>query len=315
VLLLFADAARVDIRSRRGLASLPVRLLGIGMPLTIVLGALIGMVVLGSLSFQEAALLATILAPTDAALGQAVVGNPHVPARIRQALNVEAGLNDGMSMPFLAVFLTMAEAEVQAQPIRVWLAAAGAQIGFGTLVGVIVGLGGGWLVTEARRRGWMTGTYMSLGLLTLAVITWLAATALGGNGFIAAFVAGLAVGMAVFFVFGALAGPLLQGMSWQVALYAILSLTLIRMVPMALSLAGMRRRPVVVATVLLSILVHGATSVPLSRRYARLARGFPEDAPESRGTTDFPTRLGHVDTSEAGLPTDRQKPDAVAAGP
>jgi NhaP-type Na+/H+ or K+/H+ antiporter len=355
VLLLFSDAARVDVRGRRGLASLPVRLLGIGMPLTIVLGAVLGVAVLGALSFQEAALLATIHPPTDAALGQAVVGNPRVPARIRQALNVEAGLNDGMSMPFLAVFLTMAEAEVRAQPFRVWLGAAGAQIGFGVLVGVVVGLAGGWLVREARERRWMTGTFMRLGLLALAIIAWLTADALGGNGFIAAFVAGLAVGyvvgdagealiefteadglllaLAVFFVFGAIAGPLLQAMTWQVGLYAILSLTLIRMLPVALSLIGTRLHPAsvlfvgwfgprglasvvlglivildgptlpgrdlivtaVVATVLLSIVAHGLTSVPLSRSYARLTRALPEGAPEKRGAADLPTRLGHVE--------------------
>ena len=368
VLLLFSDAARVDVRNRHGLASLPVRLLGIGMPLTIVLGAVLGLVVLGSLSFQEAALLATILAPTDAALGQAVVGNPRVPARIRQALNVEAGLNDGMSMPFLAVFLTMAEAEVRAQPFRVWLGAAGAQIGFGVLVGASVGLAGGWLVREARERRWMTGTFMRLGLLALAVIAWLAADALGGNGFIAAFVAGLAVGyivgdagealiefteadglllaLAVFFVFGVIAGPLLQALSWQVGLYAILSLTVVRMVPVALALIGMRLHPAsmlfvgwfgprglasivlglivildgpplpgrdlivtaVVATVLLSILAHRLTSVPLSRSYARLTRALPADAPEKRGTVDLPTRLGHVEPSnDTPPPADRQE--------
>src|SRR5919106_6853876 len=107
-LLLFADAARIDLRSLRREANLPSRLLGIGLPLTIVLGMAAGALLLTELEFWEAAIVAAVLAPTDAALGQAVVSSPAVPARIREALSVESGLNDGLTVPFLALFLAIA---------------------------------------------------------------------------------------------------------------------------------------------------------------------------------------------------------------
>src|SRR3712207_248566 len=125
------------------------------MPLTIALGAAAALLLLTDLTFWEAAIVGTVLAPTDAALGQAVVSNPRVPLRVRQALNVEAGLNDGLSVPFLALFLTLAVAEEELQSASYWIRFALEQVGFGVVVGVGVGLAGGWLVSWASKRGWM----------------------------------------------------------------------------------------------------------------------------------------------------------------
>src|SRR5215211_6028219 len=144
-IVLFTDAARTNLSTLRQNEGLPLRLLGIGMPLTIALGTVVAALLLTGLTFWEAAIVGTVLAPTDAALGQAVVNNPRVPIRIRQALNVEAGLNDGLSVPFLALFLTLAVAEEELQPASYWIRFALEQVGLGVLVGVGVGLAGGWL--------------------------------------------------------------------------------------------------------------------------------------------------------------------------
>ena len=252
-IVLFTDAASTNLSSLRQNQALPLRLLGIGMPLTIVLGTAVAALVLTDLTFWEAAIVGTVLAPTDAALGQAVVSNPRVPLRMRQALNVEAGLNDGLSVPFLALFLTLAEAEEEHLSADIWIRFALEQVGFGLLVGAGVGLVGGWLVRWASQRGWMTDSFQRLALLALAIIAWALADQIGGNGFIAAFVGGLLIGptverlgervirfteaegqllnLSVFFIFGVLVLGAIQPLSWEVALYALLSLTLIRMLP------------------------------------------------------------------------------------
>src|SRR5918997_1851729 len=195
--VLFTDAASTDLSALRQNEGLPLRLLGVGMPLTIALGAAAALLLLTDLTFWEAAIVGTVLAPTDAALGQAVVSNPRVPLRIRQALNVEAGLNDGLSVPFLALFLTLAVAEEELQYASYWIRFALEQIGLGALVGVGVGLAGGWLVSLASRKSWIADPFQRLALLALALIGWALADQIGGNGFIAAFVGGLAVGPTV----------------------------------------------------------------------------------------------------------------------
>src|SRR5918993_1861404 len=155
-LVLFTDSARINLSALRQNEGLPLRLLGIGMPLTIAFGTATAALLLTDLSFWEAAIVGTVLAPTDAALGQAVVSNPRVPVRVRQALNVEAGLNDGLSVPFLLLFLTLAVAEGELQPASFWIRFALEQVGLGILVGVGVGLAGGWLVNQASQWGGMT---------------------------------------------------------------------------------------------------------------------------------------------------------------
>jgi sodium/hydrogen antiporter len=358
-IVLFTDAARIKLSSLRQNEGLPLRLLGIGMPLTIALGTAAAVLLLTDLTVWEAAIVGTVLAPTDAALGQAVVSNPRVPVRVRQALNVEAGLNDGLSVPFLALFLTLAVAEEELQPASYWIRFALEQIGLGVLVGIGVGLVGGWLVRWASKRGWMTTSFQRLALLTLALIAWALADLSGGNGFIAAYVGGLAVGptverlgehlirfteaegqllnFSVFFIFGVLVIGLIGPLSWEVALYALLSLTLIRMLPVALSLIGTHLRSisvlfvgwfgprglasivlglivvaeapllagrheigqVVALTVLLSVLLHGVTAAPLSAMYARRVGEMSADAPEKQGAVEVPTRLGPVKSSNS----------------
>src|SRR5215216_5145493 len=351
-IVLFTDAARTDLSALRQNEALPLRLLGIGMPLTIALGTLVAALMLTDLTFWEAAIVGTVLAPTDAALGQAVVSNPRVPVRVRQALNIEAGLNDGLSVPFLALFLTLAVAEEELQPASYWIGFALEQVGLGILVGVGVGLAGGWLVSWASKREWMTDSSQRLALLALAIIAWALADQIGGNGFIGAFVGGLAVGptvervgeqlirfteaegqllnLSVFFIFGVLVLGTIQHLSWDLALYALLSLTVVRMLPVALSLYGTHLRGisvlfagwfgprglasivlglivveeapllpgrdeielVVALTVLLSVLLHGLTAAPLSAVYARRVQGMAADAPEKQGTVELTTRVG-----------------------
>ena len=353
-IVLFTDAASTNLSALQQNEALPLRLLGIGMPLTIVLGTIVAALLLTDLTLWEAAIVGTVLAPTDAALGQAVVSNPRVPVRIRQALNVEAGLNDGLSVPFLALFLTLAEAEAEHLSAYIWIRFALEQVGFGILVGAGVGLAGGWLVGWASQRGWMNDSFQRLALLALALIAWALADQIGGNGFIAAFVGGLVVGptvervgerviqfteeegqllsLSVFFIFGVFVLGAIQPLSWEVALYALLSLTLIRMLPVALSLYGTHLRrvsvlfagwfgprglasivlglivveeapllpgrdeivAVVALTVLLSVLLHGVTAAPLSAVYGRRVQGMVADAPEKQATVEAPTHEGSV---------------------
>ena len=351
-IVLFTDAAGINLSALRQNEGVPLRLLGIGMPLTIALGTIIAALVLTDLAFWEAAIVGTVLAPTDAALGQAVVSNPRVPVRVRQALNVEAGLNDGLSVPFLALFLTLALAKEELEPASFWIRFALEQIGFGILVGVGVSLVGGWLVRWASRRGWMTQSSQRLALLPLALIAWALADTVGGNGFIAAFVGGMVIGptmervgddvirvteaegqllnLSVFFIFGVLAFGVIQPLRLRVVLYALLSLTLIRMLPVAVSLIGTRLsglsmlfmgwfgprglaslvlglivvaeapllagrgliEQVVALTVLLSVLLHGVSAAPLSIAYAHRVEKMVPDAPENKGAVVAPPRRG-----------------------
>jgi NhaP-type Na+/H+ or K+/H+ antiporter len=344
-LLLFADAARIDVRSLRGDADLPGRLLGIGMPLTIVLGMAVGALLLTELEFWEAAIVAAVLAPTDAALGQFVVTSRAVPRRIRHALLLESGLNDGLSVPFLALFLAIAVDQTVPEA-RDWFGFAAEQIGLGALVGAAVGGIGMWLVQHAAERGLTTALFEEFAVMALAVLAFVLADEAGGNGFIAAFVGGMAAGrtggakarpifefteeqgqllsMAVLFIFGVAALPFLDDADLGIVVYAVLSLTLVRMAPVALAVAtqGFDRGSVafmgwfgprglasiilalVVAeeepelpalgvilaamtvTVLASIVLHGVSARPLVRAYAREVERLPPDAPElSEGGT------------------------------
>jgi NhaP-type Na+/H+ or K+/H+ antiporter len=191
-LLLFTDASRIDLRKLLKETDLPQRLLGIGMPLTILAGTLLAILLFEGFSIWEAALLAVILAPTDAGLGQVVVRSHLVPERIRQALNVEAGLNDGLAMPFFTLFLGFAATADPFAPGD-WLLYTTEQIFFGLLIGIIVGWLGGWLIGDSGKHGWIDESLQQLGLLALALMCYGGAVFIGGNGFIAAFTGGLLV--------------------------------------------------------------------------------------------------------------------------
>jgi NhaP-type Na+/H+ or K+/H+ antiporter len=340
-LLLFADASTLDFRQVRDDARLPARLLLIAMPLVIALGGLVAFGLFPEDGLGFALLLATILAPTDAALGLPIFNNPRVPVRIRRALNVESGLNDGIATPLVALFTAMALAH-EGQETGGWLLSALGEIGIGAGVGVAAGLLGGWLFAAAVKRGWTAVTGEQIGNLALALCAFWAAKALGGNGFVAAFVGGILFGYAtrerlhvateftetsgtllslfVWAVFGANLVPPLLGVFTPLALlYALLSLTVIRMLPVAVSLIGTRLRPdttlimgwfgprglasvvftlmayesfqeagrgfdtlahAAAWTVLLSVVLHGVSAVPLANWYARRLETADAAAPE-----------------------------------
>ncbi len=259
VVVLFGDASHIQVGALISGASLPARLLVIGMPLTILLGAVIAAVLFGQLSIWEAAILATILAPTDVGLGQMVVNSPSVPIRIRRALNVEAGLNDGLSVPFLMLFIALAQTELLTQD-SAWIPYTLRLIGLGGLTGLVLGLAGGWLIGRSHERNWMGHGSQQLVLLSIALMCWRAAEVIGGNGFIAAFVGGLVIRVGyehagermvefseewgdllsffIFFIFGVLAAGAFASLAPLIILYALFSLTLIRMLPAAIALLG-----------------------------------------------------------------------------
>lgn len=268
VLVLFTDAVRIDLAVLKREHRIPVRLLSIGMPLSILAGALVGVVLLDELYFWEAAVLAVILAPTDAALGQAVVSNRSVPVRIRQALNVESGINDGIALPVILMMLAIAcgvsgivPDGYQGSAVVYWLTFIASQLVLGPLVGLLVGLGGGYLINRAAQAGWATREFQNLSMIGLALLAFALAEAVHGNGFISAFVGGLTLGntrrelgqklhefaesegqlltLLTFMIFGAVLVPMIvSGITWELLLYSLLSLTLVRMVPVVLSLLG-----------------------------------------------------------------------------
>src|SRR5215213_8377728 len=351
-LVLFTDAVRVNLGRLRRESLVPARLLGVGLPLTIVAGTLAGLVLLPQLNLWTAAALATMLAPTDAALGLPVVTNPRLPSRIRQGLNVESGLNDGVCVPLLLIFLTIAQAEEgigHIEPVKVVIE----QIGFGAAGGVVAGLLGAWVLRTFGGRGWMEETWRQIDAVATPLLAYTLAAALGGSGFIAAFVAGITfrivaadhakeatflaeqtgelLNAVTFLLFGAvLLGPALGGLDWRITLYAVASLTVVRMLPVALAMvgAGLRRvtvgflgwfgprglasivfvlvlleetelpgrslmLAVVTWTVALSVYAHGLTAGPGATRYANWYHARHEHhrvMPESASVAEQRTR-------------------------
>lgn len=341
VMLLFTDATHINAKTARSRERLPLRLLSIGMLLTIALGAIAARLIFPGMSIWEAGILAAILAPTDAGLGQVIVHSPRVPLRIRQALDVEAGLNDGLSVPFLMFFIAVARIGTEGSG-PVLIKYIGEQLGMGGLVGLAVGLTGGVLLGQARRRDWMTDSFLQLGLVALPILSILACKPVGGSMFIAAYVAGLAVQVGfpdagthsieftegwgqlfdffIFFLFGILTAMAFGHFTLLHGLYAILSLTVVRMLPVAMALIGTRLskatvlfmgwfgprglasivlglvfleeevhlpgeetiKLAVMATVMLSIFAHGLSSLPGITLYARKVATLDATAPERR---------------------------------
>jgi sodium/hydrogen antiporter len=347
-LVLFADASAIGVRALRRDVRAVALLLVIGLPLTIVLGTIAALALFPGVSLGMALLIGATLAPTDAALGQAVVTDPSVPARIRRLLNVESGLNDGIATP--VVFFALALATAGPEGGSGWVGDALLDLLLGTGVGVAMGVAGGWFLLFADQRRWTSAVSRQLFVLALAAAIYLVAGAAGGNGFVAAFVGGFAFGgitrhreagavrfteaqgsllaIAVWTGFGlSLAGHVFTDL-WDPAaiLYAVLSLTVIRMVPVALALirhrfdartvlfigwfgprglasivfliiglegleqAGVAAGPFVATvtwTVLLSVVLHGLTARPLAARYGRSASALPADAPELEETPEL----------------------------
>jgi sodium/hydrogen antiporter len=336
-LVLFADASRIDFGALRQEYAVPLRLLGIGLPLTIVLGALLAAGLIGELSLAEAAILAIVLAPTDAALGQAVVTDPRLPSRIRQGLNVESGLNDGICVPLLFIAIAVAEAEAGTASNLGAVELVLEQIGYGILGGVVAGALGAWIVRSGTRRKLIEPAWIQILTVGTAALAYGLAAPIGGSGFIAAFVGGFVFGLVrrssggevtyfldeagellngvTFIVFGAvILGAALLDVTWEAAVYAVLSLTVIRMLPVALSLIGTgARRPTVAytgwfgprglasivfgvilvedadlphtepillaiaLTIGLSVFAHGLSAQPLTERYVGWYRSHPKD--------------------------------------
>ena len=263
-LVLFCDASRIDLGQLRREVGVPLRLLGIGLPLTIALGAAAAAGIFGQLTFEEAVILAIVLAPTDAALGQAVVTEPRVPGRIRQGLNVESGLNDGICVPLLFAAVAVADVESEISHGRSPGELLLEEIGYGLVGGVAAGLLVAAIVIYAGRRDLIADSWRQVIPAAGAALAYGTAAALGGSGFIAAFVGGMVFRGALkrdpedlnelseevggvlngvtFVLFGAiLLGPALGELSWELVLYAVLSLTVVRMVPVAIAMLGSQR--------------------------------------------------------------------------
>jgi NhaP-type Na+/H+ or K+/H+ antiporter len=341
VVVLFTDASRIDLRSLREEYAVPARLLGIGLPLTIVAGAIAGSLVLHNVTLAEATVLAITLAPTDAALGQAVVTNEDLPSRIRQGLNVESGLNDGLCVPLLAIALAVAQTDAGdttgAHAAKLVVEA----IGWGVFGGVVAGVLAAYALRGARARGWIDGHWIQVVPVIAAIGAFGIADSRGGSGFIAAFVGGVLYGRiarpdagdaafseevggilngVTLIVFGAaVLGALWSSIGLVDVVYAVLSLTIVRMIPVAIAMLGSHARTQTVlflgwfgprglasivfgvvvieagglphtsalivalaVTVAISVVAHGVTAAPLAQRYAvwHAASGAPmESAP------------------------------------
>ena len=361
-LLLFADASTLTFGQVLDDAGLSGRLLGIGLPLTIALGAGAALVLLPGEGLAFACLLGAVLAPTDAALGLPIFNNPRVPVRIRRALNIESGLNDGIATPFVLLFLAFAATtEAEAQAAGGWWRMALGEIALAVLVGSAVGLIGGWLLRQAARRGWSTGGSVQLAILGLALAAYYSSVTLGGNGFIAAFVGGIAfraatrdqfmepteftetfgtfLSLLVWSVFGiTLVTALISyPFDWRPLIYALLSLTVVRMAPVALAMLGAGLRHDTIAlmgwfgprglasvvftllalesfrhagrpadtlilaatwTILLSVMLHGLTAAPLSSWYARRLGAAQPPPAELAGVSALPQRRRALTRSE-----------------
>lgn len=335
VLVLFSDASRVGLKALKN--DLSTRLLIVGLPITIVLGVIAATLIFPDVPWWVAGIIGAALAPTDAALGQIVVQNKDVPQKIRTTIEIESGLNDGGSVPFLLVFIAIGLAAEAFRPMGFFIEVAFEQIVYGALVGLALGLAGGWMVLKSREKRWITPTYERIAFLALALLTFFIADEIGGSGFIAAFIGGLALGyivkdageilidfsetegqllnLTVFFLLGIVVVPLLPDVNWQIILYSVLSLTVIRMLPVALSLIGTKLSwnsvlfigwfgprglasivlallaleelkvlhgdttfiSVVFITVLLSVFAHGLTASPLSKLYSKSKRIIHHD--------------------------------------
>jgi sodium/hydrogen antiporter len=333
-LVLFTDAANADLSVLGRSWRIPERLLAIGLPMTILLGFGVGSLLFGDLGPLEVALLATMLAPTDAALGKAVVTNAAVPIDVREGLNVESGLNDGICVPILLALLALVTGAEHYRPgfsVRFFAEA----IGIGLAVGIGLTIAGAWLLRLCEGRGWITETWRQLPVVALSFSCFAGAQELGGSGFIAAFAGGLLFGalakrekpglllaaegtgdtlaLLTWMLFGAgVVGQAVGYFNWTVLLYAVLSLTVIRILPVYLSLSGLPLRPgaklfigwfgprglasivfgilvleanlpgggtlamTVVCTIVLSILLHGLSANPLVAALGRASEGHGE---------------------------------------
>jgi NhaP-type Na+/H+ or K+/H+ antiporter len=346
VWVLFSDAARVPVQKFRRDLGQYVRLLGVGLPLTIVAGWALATWLFPELGLWLALVVGAALAPTDAALGVPVVTNPVVPSRVRRLITVESGLNDGIATPVVMLAIAGA-ASAEGMADAPGLGEALLELLIGAVVGAAAGGAGGWWLRVARRRGWEAEDFVGIAVLALALVAYSGAVTVEGNGFVAAFCGGMTFGatagrrgetelvfleqasglvsLFVWLAFGAIALPLmLDNVDLVTVLYAVLSLTLVRMAPVALALlgAGLDRDTVLFIgwfgprglaslvfalltleelgadadeavavigmTVLLSVVAHGLSASPLAARYGNsaAARALDSGGP----VADLPVR-------------------------
>ena len=329
ILVLAADSSQISLSDLRKMKAIPIRLLTVALPLIIIMGTIIGYLIFPGIGWYQAALIAAILAPTDAALGASVLADKTIPLKVRQGLNVESGLNDGIALPAVVFFACFLNITHQSGDVN-WIKFLSLQLTMGPIAGIAVGWIGGHLIGYAAKKNWMTSEFQGVAAIALAVLAFAIAEVCHGNGFIAAFVAGLTYGnlhvnyskflheftetesqflaYLTFFLFGALILPeALHHISGPIILYACLSLTLVRMLPVAISMLGMKLglattaflgwfgprglasllfglliledlqvdqaefiQTVVATTVLLSIILHGITAAPFSKRLGRM---------------------------------------------
>jgi len=325
-LVLFIDAANADLSVVKKSFRIPQRMLVFGLPLTILLGFGAGFLLFDQLSVFELAILATMLAATDAALGKAVIINKAVPARIRESLNIESGLNDGICVPVLFLFIALAlGADTGGNDISFAIKLVAQEVGIGLVVGLGMAAIGAKILSVCYKRGWITEIWIQLPVIALALGSFAVAQTFHGSGYVAAFVGGLLFGsyktdkhhelvhaaegtgetlaLVTWVMFGsAVLGQSLGYLSWQVVAYAVLSLTIVRMLPMFVSLTGSGETTtsklflgwfgprglasivfaiivinqnvengqllalIVACTVTLSIIAHGFTANPLARK-------------------------------------------------
>jgi sodium/hydrogen antiporter len=361
-LVLFTDASRVNARTLVGDIGLPIRLLAIGLPLTMGVGAALAFGLFHAGGIWVAATIAAIVAPTDAALGASVLEDERVPSGVRRLLNIESGLNDGIVTPFVNLFIAGAAA-AEAVHGSVSVAASAIDLVGGAALGVGVGVVGAVLLTQARRHHLSATAFRPLTILGLAVLAYSTALIAGTNGFVAAFVAGLAFGtidrqgdepslgyteetgtalsLLVWFLFGAaMLIPGLEHAGWRDLVFALLALTVIRMVPVAVALAGtgLDRSTVafvgwfgprglasvvfgliafdtldpaeskvvlaaVTTTVALSVLLHGLSASPLAARYGEAAGRLHPERREHTTTPALRTRTLRPGSSSRAQPS------------
>jgi NhaP-type Na+/H+ or K+/H+ antiporter len=352
-LLLFSDASSVNLRALRKDGMLLIMLLFVGLPLAVAFGALAAWLLLPALGLATCALLASILAPTDLSLGLAMFRNPRVPDRIRRGINVESGLNDGVATPFVTLFIGITIAEAERSGHQVGIAVE--ELAIGVAVGAAVGIVAGLLMRVSVKHGWSSVASRQFAAIAFALLAYGGALSLEGNGFIAAFVGGITFGalghetaseaveytektgvlmtLGVWFIFGGAIAPILlsEGLHWRPIVYALVSLTFVRMLAIALSLLGRRMHRSTVLfvgwfgprglasvvflilavqslgdagldttrlaatagwTILLSVILHGISAGPVAAWYGSKAAGFAPGSPELEESKVAKTRHG-----------------------
>lgn len=259
-LVLFTDASRIDVARLREGYSWPLRMLVIGIPAAVVLGAAVSGWYL-SLPLGLALLVGVILAPTDAALAAPVLRAESVPPRVRQTLNIEAGMNDGLAVPLLLIAIGLIETEGNGS-LGASLGLVLSQLGIGIVGGIVVGWIGAFAIDKGVRGGWMSPLQQKIAAVALALAGFAGVQILGGSGFVATFIAGglmsYLVGhrceylyqfaeaegdtlvLVAFFIFGAGPGIALvnRGVSLEGVVIAAISLFVVRPLAVWLSLVG-----------------------------------------------------------------------------